>query len=212
MKRVLQLLLILIVCFTALAIIGMIADESDPPKTAQTSLRSDNAPSSLEPPAEDETAPISPSNARGHDVAAVLEQLVRDQFGEKLKSVEVRRLSLDVNGDLVLDEAMRAWAVDVQFRAESNLTNRLTKRSIERDMMDYFHNIFTSEMPIRMAIIEAYMILMDQFGNEEENIVYGTTIWNNSASKMNWRNRHLINPGDVWEVHFMNNAFRIEAR
>lgn len=174
----------------AVALVAPEREKAEPTtQTAAVEATTPDPPPSLEPP-------------------DMLRKIVADQFGDKMKSVETRRLAVDVRGNYPEDESQLAWGVDVQFRAADNFTTNMTKKGIERDMMESFQALFTSAVPVGMVSIEAYMMLIDKFGNEEEGIVYGATMRSQVASQVNWENWEILDPKDVWDIYFTNVAFR----
>ena len=111
-------------------------------------------------------------------------------------------------GGVVTSTEGPAKMVEVVFVANPSFTTRLTKRGIERAMMDGYQAMFMNHVPVLQGSIEAKMKLVDSAGNESVGLVYGTKLRAEVAERVNWKNRHVIDPSGVWDAYFMNNAFR----
>jgi len=152
----------------------------------------------LNPPAP--TTPLSEEDQIKALVESILAGKTNVNSGNRLRSVKV---VLQVDG---------GWGVSVDFNANENLTLKLTKRGIEKDMSDIYTALFTSGKDIKRASIAAYLPITDQYGNTDSSLVYKSRIESSVASKANWNTDKTtleleILPG-LWETIFLNQSFR----
>ena len=127
----------------------------------------------------------------------VLEGAALDKLDDDVISIDVRESSH--KGE---------WMVDVTFEAGEQMSTHLLKRSIERKMLDVYEALFTSAPPVLRASVEAHAMTTDSEGNQSLNIVYGTSMDSDVASRMNWKNKYLIDPSLVWDTYFKNVNFQ----
>jgi len=135
------------------------------------------------------------------------QQMMKEQVGERFKSLKLDRLIVDGVGTYIEAEADRPYALTVEFRVNDSFTHHLTKRSIERDMMNCFSAAFHSNLPVGRVTMEAYTPLTDRFGQTKEGLVYRASLEKPTAQKINWQRRHELDFAQVASIHFRNVAF-----
>ena len=145
---------------------------------------------------------------------ADLERLVRSALEnaplvERIESLAVSDNAFSREGEgFVTSAELSAKIVEIVLVFNPSDTVSSTKRNIERAMMDCYQAIFTHNFPITRGEIEARMMLIDPFGNEVLGLVYGTALTAEIAERVNWEDRHIIDPSEVWDAYFMNRAFQ----
>lgn len=87
----------------------------------------------------------------------------------------------------VTEQADGGWGVFAAFNAGDNLTTNLRKGGIEQKMSDIYIALYTSEHNIKQAAVVAYLPLVDQYGNEREDVVYKSSLDKVEADKVNWK-------------------------
>ena len=130
------------------------------------------------------------------------------ELGRGVISVDIRDSLFGPDGEFRAGDAPAAQLVDVVFRAAPNLTNKMTRRGIELDMVDGYVAIFMTRIPIQQATMEAHMTLSDGAGNEALGAVYGTSLHTDDARPVNWSAPESVRWKRVWSVYLMNAAFR----
>ena len=152
---------------------------------------------------------LPPAAMAQSDEVFLIRGLVKEAgLGKSPPTVEVRDSLFDADGEFRPGSKQRAKLVDVIFRASPNLTTGMTKRGIELDMIEGYHAIFTSGVPVLQATIEAHMVLIDKHGNEAPGVVYGTKLMGDEARRVNWANREVLDWGQIWQVYALNRSFR----
>ena len=145
---------------------------------------------------------------------ADFERLVRSALEnaplvERIESLALSDSPFNHEGDgIAASSELPAKIVELIVVFSPGDTISSTKRGIERAMMAGYHAIFTQDFPVARGEIEARMMLIDPFGNEILGLVYGTALTAEAAKRMNWDNRHTIDPHTVWDAYFMNRAFQ----
>ena len=141
-----------------------------------------------------------------------IKRFVSGELGSDLISLKADRLTADVHGDRTLNHDKQAWSVRVSYRAIPGGFMMSAKEHMDIRMMEIFRNLYTAEVPIKTVSIEAYLDLVDRFGNVEEELVYSTTMEYGTGSRVNWDNfAALIGRADfpdLFDVRFMHNAIR----
>lgn len=114
----------------------------------------------------------------------------------------------DDAGNIYTTKEPRTKLVDVVYETGTSFTDNLTKKGIENVMVDVYEAIYTSDVAVRSATVAAHTMLMNAKGNSEMGIVYGTRLNHESAVGINWENKRLIDPSNIWTTYFKNKAFR----
>lgn len=110
-----------------------------------------------------------------------IEYLVKDELKgqNNLKKDYLRELT-------VTEQIDGGWGVFVTFNADDNLTSNLRLTGVEKTMSEIYTTLFTSQHEIKQAHVTAYFPLIDQYGNEEDRIVYKSHLTSEVAEKVNW--------------------------
>ena len=134
----------------------------------------------------------------------------KDKSGNHLKDASGDLLyeTITKDGKVRVTTTPPALLVDVEFLASPSWSDRLTKRGIERAMMDGYHAAFTARTPVLRVTMTASMELLDRLGNNTQGIVYGTSARAADFTNMNWEKRHIADASRIWEVHRLHPAFR----
>ena len=143
----------------------------------------------------------------------VIEALIREEIGAgRVKSITADWLTTDVYGHETSIHAKRAWNVHVEYKwfAGSLMS---TKDHMDLKMMGVCRHLYTSGLPIRVVSVDAYLDLIDPYGNTFETLVYSLTMDHRMGAKVNWENHLQIigNPGygrRLFQVRFMHHVLR----
>ena len=113
-------------------------------------------------------------------------------MGQGIIRIDIQESLFDPDGEFRAGSTDRALLVDVVFRGSPNLTNRMTGRGIELEMIDGYEAIFTAGTPVHQATIEAHMMFSDAFGNEFLGAVYGTKLMGDTIQGADWSTKETI--------------------
>lgn len=111
------------------------------------------------------------------------------------------------------EEVSGGWTVFVKYNASQNWNDEMTRKGIEVDMSELYTALYTSGKDIRLVSIEAYLPLVDQYGNESDGMVYRSILRKSEAQKVNWKIADEayfkldILPG-IWETVLVHPAIR----
>jgi len=78
------------------------------------------------------------------------------------------------------------YGAAVEFNADSNFTNKMTKQGIQMKMSEVYQAIYTKFSDVQWVSVAAYMDVTDQYGNTSSAMVYKTILKSGVASKINW--------------------------
>ncbi|MDE0713226.1 MAG: hypothetical protein OXH60_13965 [Rhodospirillales bacterium] len=98
--------------------------------------------------------------------------------------------------------------VHVTFLASENLTTGFTKSGIESAMRDGYEAAFTHSKPVQLVTMAVHMTLVDRFGNESVELVYGTRMESDIAGRINWENKHGLEFDRLWTVYWLHPVFK----
>lgn len=122
-----------------------------------------------------------------------IEKLVVELLGEETNMDEYRVHNIDDLGDVTL----------IEYNADSNLTSGLTRFGIWSDVIEIVNKL--SEDPTKESItINAYIPLVDQYGNEAPGKVMTVNFNKETWSKINWDNfltDNVPNVADLYWIH-----------
>ena len=90
------------------------------------------------------------------------------------------------------------FVVTVNFNANDNLSMGFIRGGIENEMAETYETLFTSGEDVRSVVIGAYFTLVDNLGNETEELVYRTRLNFDVAQDINWANAAILNWPEVW--------------
>lgn len=121
-----------------------------------------------------------------------MKKLMQDKFGDNLKDVEVDKL--DSGG----------YGIVVNFKAKGSFTNHMEKDSIEIDMKEAYKDLYTSNLGISKANMNAYGTAQDNFGKESEVPIYETSMTSDIGKKINWDNYLTLDFSQLWDVGIVN--------
>jgi hypothetical protein len=128
------------------------------------------------------------------DPNAKVEELVRRQY-EGTNNREMPFLR-----GVTVTPGATGLVVDVEFNANDNFGMGLIRTGIENEMEETYQTLYTSGEAIEEVFVGAYFTLIDDLGNETEELVYGTLLPGTTAAEINWDNAALVNWPDVWQV------------
>ena len=161
-------------------------------------------------PAEKETLKVLESETP----KVAIERFVSDELGSDLRSVKADRLTVDVHGNRTSNQDKQAWSVMVTYRAMPGVLMS-TKEHIDIRMMEIFRMLYTAEVPIKSVSVDAYLDMVDRFGNVEEELVYGAKMDYRTGSRVNWDNfAALIGRSDfpnLFDVRFIHRVIMDEG-
>ena len=113
----------------------------------------------------------------------------------------------------VINRPDGGWSVFVEYNASNNLTTGLIKTGMESKMSEIYMTLYhQSGLDIRQASVAAYFPLIDQYGNENDEIVYKSLLDKTEADQVNWQADEAmlkvsILPG-IWEISILHQEFR----
>ena len=86
-----------------------------------------------------------------------------------------------------IDDVGGAYDVIVDFNADGNLTQGLTKQRIKSDSVDLMRSLYTlPDVKINKVVARAYMPLVDKYGNESIGAAYIAVLDRGDGYKINW--------------------------
>jgi len=119
---------------------------------------------------------------------------------ENLKKVEVT------------EQGGGGWEVIVEFNASDNLSTNLRKVGIEKQMSELYISLYRSGKDIKTVSVSAYFPLVDQYGNENDRVIYASTLDSEEASKVNWNadqsSLKLSILPNVWTTSMLHPEFK----
>ena len=100
------------------------------------------------------------------------------------------------------------WDVTVNFNASEGFTNKLMKSGIEIEMSRAYKALFTANLNVKSAYINAYFPFQDKLGKSKYYPIYGTSLEKEVADKINWQMNEStlqvrIIPG-VWRLEILD--------
>ena len=120
-----------------------------------------------------------------------LEKAVAKVFRERLISVEVRESVLEGQ-----------WMVTVDFIITRGFRDSQTRTLAEEDMARGYNAVFTSGVPVLEVAIRGNATLANQSGASSLDLAYGTTMRNDVAATIDWKNYRDINMTELWTTFF----------
>lgn len=99
------------------------------------------------------------------------------------------------------------YLVQIEYRANENLTAGLTKIGIISDVMDFTRKLYSNPscLEAKIYMLMPYLILVDKYGNKSEEQVGKLVLRRAIANKINWQNifrenfeRILRDEGQLW--------------
>ena len=93
----------------------------------------------------------------------------------------------------------------IEYNADSNLTNGLTRGAIWTDIIDIVKKLSTNE-GIESITVNAYLPLVDQYGNEAPGKVMTVNLTRETWSKINWDNFNEDNLPKIADFYFVHPA------
>lgn len=104
------------------------------------------------------------------------------------------------------------WDVLVEFNADSNLVKGWTRDGIEEKIAEIYITLYSIPRNIDYTTVNAYMPLVDRYGNTSDGLVYRAVLWSEEARKVNWAKdetalKMQILP-NVWNTVIVHPDFR----
>lgn len=157
-----------------------------------------------EPPATDApTTTAAPTTTS----APAPEDQIRQVVEEVLEGDNNRDQPL-LRGVEIVPQVDGGFGVFVEMNANDNLTSGFIKGGIEQDMTEVYQAVYHSGQDVRTASVAAYFPMIDQYGQESEDVIYKSILDKSEADKVNWdADESLlavdILPG-VWQTTFLH--------
>ena len=143
---------------------------------------------------QDETSAAA-KKARKDELYATVEGriqfLAEETFKSGLKKVESSKITGGSQEGL--------YNVDVTFESLFN-----DKKLIEGEFRDAFERFFNSGHPIWEVWLRKDMKLVDRFGKESDELVFKVSMTKETAKKINWNNKRVLDFNGLWEAHFVH--------
>ncbi len=196
-----------ILAFVTLGIIGSgMEDKADPATSTDSdqSTQPENAELATETQKPNEpTNPPAPTLSEQDQIRMLVSDQLKGKNNMKKDSLRSLEVTEQEGGD---------WNVAVEFNASDNLSANLRKASIETKMSEIYISLFNSGKNIETVSVGAYFPLVDQYGNENDGIVYASSLGAEEAKKVNWNAdsaslRLTILPR-VWTTTMLHPEFR----
>ena len=111
-------------------------------------------------------------------------------------------------GFATLSRSRESKLVDAEFEIGMSFTTKLTKRGIERAMVDGYAAAMTAGCSIVRATMEAQTTLVDRKGNRSLGAVYGTELRGEDAAHLNWDKPQVLKWSQIWTVYRLHPEFR----
>lgn len=151
------------------------------------------------PQAKSDSSP-APENAdtpEGRD-RALIQAIAKEQFGQKLRKVEVVCIMGGPQQGL--------YNVELRFDASGGWSNSSQRRWMEDKMRDTYERLFTECPNVWEAWCFAEAKLIDRFGQESMEIVYKTSMGKSVAAQVKWANKARLDFKELWKTHFLHPA------
>jgi len=129
-----------------------------------------------------------------------IEKSVIALLKEKTNEGEQRVRNIDM---VPSDSSGETSTVLIEYAADSNLTSGMTRRGIWSDTIEIVKELST-DGSIDSVTVNAYLALVDQYGNEAPGKVMMVNLTKPTWSKINWDNfitYNLQNVADLYWVH-----------
>lgn len=84
----------------------------------------------------------------------------------------------------------------------------MEKQLADDELKKAFESFFTSGLPIWEVWLRKQGKLVDKFGKESTDLVYKVSLTHETAAKINWSNKTLLNFDRLWEVHYIHPALK----
>ncbi len=114
-------------------------------------------------------------------------------FGDRLKKFEASKITGGSKEG--------QYNVDVTFQGGLDY-----KSGIDRELRDGFERFFKAGLPIWEVWLRKDAKLVDKFGAESVDLIYKVSMTKDTAGKINWENKALLDFTDLWEAHFIHPA------
>jgi hypothetical protein len=123
---------------------------------------------------------------------------------------EIEKIIVDLLGDTSNEDVSRIRNIDalgdvtlIEYNADANLTSGMTRRSIWSDVIDIIKKL-SADPAAESITVNAYIKLVDQYGNEDQGKVMTVNLSKETWSKINWDNfntENLPNVADFYYIH-----------
>lgn len=97
--------------------------------------------------------------------------------------------------------------VSINFKYE-NLTASMTKKGMIIESSELMEKLFTSDLPIQEVVIFIKTPLIDQYGNSSLDTVMKCSLNKETAAKINWENRLIIDFPKIFNQYWEHPALR----
>ena len=94
------------------------------------------------------------------------------------------------------------WMVTVDFIITRGFRDSQTRTLAEEDMARGYNAVFTSGVPVLEVAIRGNATLANQSGASSLDLAYGTTMRNDVAATIDWKNYRDINMTELWTTFF----------
>ena len=130
-----------------------------------------------------------------------LEWLIKKQFGDRLKKIEVMKMS-----------SGKGYSVYAEFLAEEGFSDSGTFSNIVSDMRLAFATLFQSGVSIHpRAKFAAWLPAQDKYGNRGELCVYSAVLEAEDAKKIRWEVANQLDFTKIWNASFVDREFLMKA-
>lgn len=123
---------------------------------------------------------------------------------------EIEKTIIDLLGDTSNEDMPRVRNIDalgevtlIEYNADANFTSGMTRGGIWTDVIDIVEQL-SADTSAQSITVNAYITLVDQYGNEDMGKVMTVNITKETWSKINWDNfitDNLPNVADLYWVH-----------
>lgn len=124
-----------------------------------------------------------------------INEAISESLNDRLKKITIKK---DQNGN---------FNVYIMFTGSSSFTDKLMVNGIKSQMENIYFNIYKNIQNINDVTINAYLPMVDKYGNVSEDSVLTTSLPGKKAYKINWNQdigliKYQIIP-NLWTVEWM---------
>jgi hypothetical protein len=156
---------------------------------------SSNSESSDQPATSPTTQAEATTEAEPSSPKAQITAVAEDQFGDKLKKVEVTKQVVGPNKG--------SYFVSTTFNEPTGLTGGTTKLEIGNEMRDAYPALFDSDVDVSKARITGNVRLVNKFGHKSWGPGWITEITAEKAKKVDWDYFQDVAQSPPWDVIYL---------
>ncbi len=157
-------------------------------------------------------SPSQPASDSQNDTVVVQTNTISYVTEENSPEREIEKVVIDLLGEKSNEDASHVRNVEtfedvtlIEYNADGNLTSGMTRRGIWLDVIKIVKKIST-DPAIESITVNAYIKLVDQYGNEAPGKVMTVNLTKDTWSKINWDNFITDNLPEVADLYWVHPA------